>query len=218
MYRSLLIVWIATFAALAAADREAAEWVIRKGGRVMVNGGRQPVALLAELPAGALRITGVDLTGTVLEPKELEHLAGLEHVRELYLPGSAFTPGAGSTLDGNAELKAIAGMKELERLQFSLHFLPYFNVTDAGFAAISGLTNLRELRCQQCRIDIAESDPGTQARKVLGNRLSDARRGPCDQGALAKQRGFATRAHGRSAHHLHKAGRYYQNRSLDLVA
>ena len=159
MYRSVVIVCVAAFVAFAATDREAAEWVIRKGGRVMVDGGRRPIGLLADLPAGALQVTGVDLTGTVLEPKELEHLAGLEHVRELYLPGSAFTPGAGSKLDGNAELKAIAGMKDLERLQFSLHFLPYFNVTDAGFATFSNLTNLKELRCEQCKIDKRGLDP-----------------------------------------------------------
>ncbi len=62
MQRSFLMVWIATFAAFAATDREAAEWVIRKGGHVMVNGSRQPIALLAELPAGTIRVTGVDLT------------------------------------------------------------------------------------------------------------------------------------------------------------
>ena len=159
MHRSFLLVWIATFAAFAATDREAAEWVIRKGGRVMVNGSRQSIALLAELPAGSIRLTGVDLTGTVLEPKDLQNLNGMQYVRELYLPGSAFTPGAGSKLEGNAELKVIAGMKDLERLQFSLHFLPYFNVTDAGFATFSGLTNLKELRCEQCKIDKRGLDP-----------------------------------------------------------
>ncbi len=158
MQRSFLIVWMVTFGAFAA-DRDAAEWVIRKGGHVMVNGGRQPISLLAELPAGTLSLTGVDLSGTVLAPKDLEHLAGLEHVRELYLPGSAFTPGAGSKLEGNTDLKVIAGMKELERLQFSLHFLPYFNVTDAGFATFSNLTGLKELRCEQCKVEKRGLDP-----------------------------------------------------------
>src|SRR3954463_15797382 len=134
--------------ALAATDRDAADWVIRKGGRVMVNGGGEPLSHLADLPGSGFQVTGIDLTGTVLDPKELDHIAGLEHVRELYLPGSAFTPGSGSKLEGNAELKVVAGMKDLQRLQFSLHFLPYFNVTDTGFAAFSGLTNLRELRCE----------------------------------------------------------------------
>jgi len=142
-----------------AADRDAAEWTIRKHGRVMLNGDRQPISSLSELPKGAFQITGVDLTGTVLDPKELEHLAGLEHVRELFLPGSAFTPASGSRLESNDQLKVIAGMKELERLQFSLHFLPYFNVTDAGLATFAGLTNLKELRCAQCRVSKRGLDP-----------------------------------------------------------
>src|SRR6185503_15933900 len=144
---------LAATAVFAATDRDAAEWVIRKHGRVMVNGQRQPLASLSDLPAAAFQVTGIDLTGTVLAPAELTNIAGLEHVRELFLPGSAFTPGAGSRLEGNAELKVIGRMKDLQRLQFSLHFLPYFNVTDAGFATFSGLTGLKELRCEQCRLD-----------------------------------------------------------------
>src|SRR3954451_23338750 len=151
MRRALAIVFILTSALCASTDRDAAEWVLRKGGRVMVNGDRRPLALLADLPSGPVQITGVDLTGTVMEPRELEHLAGLEHIRELFLPGSAFTPGSGNRLEANTELKVLSGMKELERLQFSLHFLPYFNVTDAGFATFSNLSNLKELRCEQCR-------------------------------------------------------------------
>src|SRR5262249_6444607 len=88
-----------------------------------------------------------------------EHIEGLQHVRELYLPGPAFTPGAGSKLDGNAELKALAGMKDLERLQFSLTFLSYFNVSDAGFATFNTLTNLKELRCGQCEIKKGALEP-----------------------------------------------------------
>src|ERR1051326_4245276 len=152
MHKPLLVVLFATFVSFAATDRDAAEWVIRKGGRVMVNGGREPIASLAELPAQEIQVTGVDLFGTILDPKELEYLTGLTNVRELYLPGSAFTPGAGNRMEGNAELKVLADMPNLERLEFSLHFLPYFNVTDAGFATFSSLTKLRELRCAQCRI------------------------------------------------------------------
>src|SRR5215831_19467404 len=157
MLRPLTLVLFATLAI--AADREAAEWVVRKGGRVMLDGARAPIASVGDLPARAFQVTGIDLTGTVLDPKELDHIAGLEHVRELYLPGSAFTPGAGSKLEGNSELKAIAGMKGLERLQFSLHFLPYFNVTDAGFATFNGITSLKELRCAQCRISKRGLEP-----------------------------------------------------------
>src|SRR5262245_53649660 len=145
--KKLLLLLMAGSLIATAADRESAEWVIRKNGRVMLNGSRQPIARLADLPAGEFQITGVDLTGTVFDPKELDNLVGLTNVRELFLPGSAFTPGAGNRLDGNAQLKIIAGMPKLEKLQFSLHFLPYFNVTDAGFANFNKvLANLRELR------------------------------------------------------------------------
>ena len=159
--RNFFLLLVLSIAALALADlqRDAAEWIIRKGGRVMINGSREPLSRLGELPGGSFDVTGVDLGGTVLDPKELAHVAGLEHVRELYLPGSAFTPGAGSKLDGNAELKAIAGMKELQRLQFSLHFLPYFNVTDAGLSTFGGITGLKELRCAQCRIGARGLEP-----------------------------------------------------------
>src|SRR5689334_9109534 len=95
MCRTLPSFLIATLAVFAATDREAGEWTIRKGGRVMINDARQPISSLAELPSGDVRVTGIDLTGTVLDPKELSHLEGLEHVREVFLPGSAFTPGAG---------------------------------------------------------------------------------------------------------------------------
>src|SRR5512133_3260216 len=159
LIRPLALLLVIASGALAATDRDAAEWVIRKHGRVMLDGSRQPVASIGDLPAGTFQVTGIDLTGTVLAPNELQNIAGLEHVRELFLPGSAFTPGAGTRLEGNAELKVIAGMKDLERLQFSLHFLPYFNVTDAGFATFSGLTNLKELRCAQCRISKRGLDP-----------------------------------------------------------
>lgn len=65
----------------------------------MVNGSRQPIALLAELPPGPLQITGADLTGTVLDPRELERLAGLEHVRELVPARIGHLAASGSRLN-----------------------------------------------------------------------------------------------------------------------
>ena len=49
-----------------AAERDAAEWVIRAGGRVMINGDRTPTAGLAALPKGDFQVTGVDLSGTTI--------------------------------------------------------------------------------------------------------------------------------------------------------
>jgi hypothetical protein len=37
----------------------------------------------------------------------LSKLSGLDELTELFLPGPIFNPGAGSTLDANAELKPV---------------------------------------------------------------------------------------------------------------
>lgn len=58
-------------------------------------------------------ITGIDLTGTTIEPKELKIISGLTGLRELYLPGPSWTPFSGSRLDANAELKS--GSAKLNR-------------------------------------------------------------------------------------------------------
>ena len=143
---------LVTAVCLCAAERDTAEWVLRQGGRVMLDGERRSRSQLAELPSGDVWLTGVDLVGTTITPKELERLGGLAELRELYLPGASWTPGAGSKIDENSAFKHLAGLKKLERLEFSLHFLPYFNITDAAFFHIEGLTQLRELRCEQCRV------------------------------------------------------------------
>src|SRR4051812_35354634 len=57
---------------LSAGDRDTAEWVIRQGGRVILSGNRTTLRTLRDLPAGDLSVTGVDLTGTLIEPKDLE--------------------------------------------------------------------------------------------------------------------------------------------------
>src|SRR5690348_8682615 len=137
--------------ALCAGERDNAEWVIRQGGRVMVNQSRAAIRNLSDLPAGDLTVTGVDLTGTLIDPKDLERIGELPHLRELYLPGPSFNPASGSRLDANDQLKFLAGLKELERLDFSLHFLPNVNVLDKGMTLLSGLTQLKAMRCAQCR-------------------------------------------------------------------
>ncbi len=80
-------------------------------------------------------------------------------LRELYLPGPSWNPASGSRLDANEELKNLAGLVNLERLYFSLHFLPNVNVRDKGIAYLSGLTRLRELRLAQCRVETPNLTP-----------------------------------------------------------
>jgi Leucine-rich repeat (LRR) protein len=153
VYRQSLILCLGLLwtAAAFADDRAVAEWVIRQGGRVVLTSSPQPVADLAGLPASVV-ITGVDLYGTIIEPKELEQLSGLQQIKELYLPGPSWNPGAGSRLDANEELKFLAPLRTLEKLHFSLHFLTNVNVQDKGMQHLSALTNLKEIRLAQGRV------------------------------------------------------------------
>src|SRR5438045_3861180 len=98
MWTGLLLAFPLT---LCAAERDTAEWVIRLGGRVMVNGNRTTVRNLWDLPAGEFRVTGVDLTGTLIDPTDFTKIGELTELRELYLPGPSFNPASGSRLDAN---------------------------------------------------------------------------------------------------------------------
>ncbi|HEY6403501.1 MAG TPA: hypothetical protein VI479_18905, partial [Blastocatellia bacterium] len=125
-----LLFGVSTNATTQKSEREIADWVIRQGGGVILDGARNPIKDVAQLPAGEIRMIGVDLVGTLIEPKELEKISGLTSLKELYLPGPSWNPGAGSRLDANEELKFLVGLKNLEKLHFSLHFLTNVNVQD----------------------------------------------------------------------------------------
>jgi N-acyl-D-aspartate/D-glutamate deacylase/Leucine-rich repeat (LRR) protein len=133
-------------------DRSTAEWAIRAGGEVWIDGKPQPVRDIADLPAGDFHLTGIDLVGTTIDPKELSHLRGLQDVRELLLPGPIFNPFAGSQLDANNELRALATMPKLEKLSVSLHFLTNVNVQDKGLSLFKNLTGMREMRLAQTKV------------------------------------------------------------------
>ena len=140
-------------------EREVADWAIRVGGRVTLEGQAIAITDPTQLPAGEVRITGLDLTNTLIDPTDLRRLTGLTSLRELYLPGPSWNPASGSRLDANDELKNLAGLVNLERIYFSLHFLPNVNVRDKGIAYWSGLTRLRELRLTQCRVEAPNLAP-----------------------------------------------------------
>src|SRR5690242_14441588 len=129
----LALLWLMVPAAGAGSpERKIAEWVIRTGGRVILDGSRTPVRDIADLPPGELHITGVDLTNTIIDPQDLKEISGLAGLHELYLPGPSWTPYSDSPLDANDALRYIAGLKELRRLYFSLHFLTTYNIDDKG--------------------------------------------------------------------------------------
>ncbi len=157
------LVLTTALAATATDERTVAEWVIRQGGRVILAGQHAPLADLAALPPnGPILLAGVDLYGTIIEPKELVQLSGLTQIKELYLPGPSWNPGAGSRLDANEELKFLAPLHTLEKLHFSLHFLTNVNVRDKGLKNLETLGNLRELRLAQGAVKNFSFAPFTQ--------------------------------------------------------
>src|SRR5579864_1729982 len=131
LFRILLFFSLTPIVSQAASPREIAEWVIRWEGRVLLEGARQPIHDVAQIPSGNFEIAGIDLTGAVMEPAELEKLAGLTTLRELYLPGPIWNPGGGRE-DANGVFKSLATLTSLEKLYFGWHFSALINVRDEG--------------------------------------------------------------------------------------
>src|SRR5438874_10564203 len=73
-------------------ERQIALWILRRGGQVIVEGAQNPIGDPFDLPDRDFRIAVVDLHGTVIEPKQLQEIKKLEHVRELYVPGRVWSP------------------------------------------------------------------------------------------------------------------------------
>src|SRR5262249_37714930 len=108
---------------------------------------------------------GIDLTGAVMVPAELEKLKGLTTLRELYLPGPIWNPGGGNE-DGNGVFQSIATLKNLEKLYLGWHFNAQINVRDTGFKQLLALTELKDIRCAQCRITNINLSPLTELRSL----------------------------------------------------
>ena len=134
-----------------ASERDMAEWVLRWEGVLTIEGQRQPIRDLSQLPAGEVRILGVDLTGTVMPPTELVKLAGLTHLRDLFLPGPVWNPGGGNE-NANYVFQTLAKLTNLERLYVGWHFATTINIRDEGITALRGLTKLKDFRCSQCTL------------------------------------------------------------------
>ncbi|MGH9719850.1 MAG: leucine-rich repeat domain-containing protein, partial [Bryobacteraceae bacterium] len=150
MERLIALCLLTALGALAG-ERDIAEWVIRWDGRLFVEGKGQPIHNISDIPTGRFEITAIDLTGGVMAPSELEKLSGLTTLRELYLPGPIWNPGGGGG-DANPALKFLSTLKSLERLSVGTHYSSNIGIQDRGLNFLSGLAELKELRCSQCRV------------------------------------------------------------------
>ena len=129
---------LVAFAPAQTSDREAAQWVIRQGGRVMINSG-EPIRDISKLPPSDFRVTGVDLFGAPVAPKELEHLSSLTELRELYIYSRTYSPTSDVKAPFSDEsFQYLANLKKLEKFSVSLHDLPDTDISDAGWGRESG--------------------------------------------------------------------------------
>ena len=133
-------------------DRQVAEWVLFEGGQLSVEGNPARIQDVSALPSGDFFLETLDLTGTTVEPPQLEKLAGLTRLRNLYFAGPMWNRNADDGKDHSGDLQAIAGIPSIEKLTFSYHFLDRTRFRDAGLTAIASLRNLRELSVRQADI------------------------------------------------------------------
>ena len=137
----------------AAEERQIALWVIRRGGQVMVEGVEQPIGNPFDLPDRDFRISVVDLHGTVIEPKQLQEIRKLEHVRELYIPARVWSPVSDVKAPfADESFEYYQGMKRLETFSAGLTTLAWLDIGDEGVKRLAPLTQLKHLRLNNTTI------------------------------------------------------------------
>src|SRR5262245_12836770 len=125
--------------AVVANDRPVAEWVLRMGGSVIVEGSSSRINELASLPAGDFRLHTVRLINTVVPPKDFQRLSGLEHLKELYISGRSWhsMPEQVSA----TTLGYFSGLTNLETFVLTLPVQTEIPLTDVAVAKLNGLVN-----------------------------------------------------------------------------
>src|SRR5947208_2148438 len=136
-----------------AEERQVALWVLRRGGQVMVDGVENPCGDPLDLPDRDFRIVMVDLHGTVIEPKQLQEIQKLEHVRELYVPARVWSPVSDvKATFADESFQYYQGMKQLERFHAGLTTLAWLDIGDEGVKRMAPLTQLKHLRLNNTTI------------------------------------------------------------------
>ena len=121
-----------------AEERQIALWILRRGGQVMVDGVENPIGDPFDLPDRDFRIVMVDMHGTVIEPKQLQEISKLEHVRELYVPARVWSPVSDVKAPFSDEsFQYYQGMKQLETFSAGLTTLAWLDIGDEGVKRLS---------------------------------------------------------------------------------
>src|SRR4029077_19877047 len=155
LYGAVLVFFaLPLFAEISFADeRQIALWILRRGGQVMVDGVENPIGDPFDLPDRDFRIVMVDLHGSVIEPKQLEAIQKLEHVRELYVTGRVWSPVSDVKAPFSDEsFQYYQGMKELETFSAGLTTLAWLDIGDEGVKRLGPLSQLKHLRLNNTTI------------------------------------------------------------------
>jgi Leucine-rich repeat (LRR) protein len=135
-------------------DRMVAEWMVRMGGSVMLEGQHRQISELADLPTTdftihTLNFTGITQWAFALED-ELRRLPPLKHVKEVYINGRLWYDQPVSLVEATTML--FSGSPELETFVLSRPVQTYIPFDDTVVKALQPLPKLKELRVRQTRV------------------------------------------------------------------
>ncbi len=136
-----------------AADRMVAEWMLRMGGSIVLEGQRKPITDLADLPATDFRIHTLNFTGITMYAAslqdELRRLPPLPHLKELYINGRLWYDQPAPRVQ--ATISLFNGSTELEKFVVSKPVQTYIPFNDPALKGLTSLTHLKEVRIHQTR-------------------------------------------------------------------
>ena len=150
----LALMMVPAWAQDASPDRLVAEWMLRMGGSVVVEGQHRSISDLAELPASdfyihTLNFTGITQWAFALQD-EMQRLSPLKHVKEVYINGRLWYDQPVALVRSTMSL--FAGSPELETLVLSRPVQTYIPFDDTAIKALLPLPTLRDLRIRQTRV------------------------------------------------------------------
>ncbi|MEO5742504.1 MAG: hypothetical protein ABIS29_18105, partial [Vicinamibacterales bacterium] len=136
-----------------AADRMVAEWMLRMGGSIVLEGQRKPITDLADLPPTDFRIHALNFTGITMYAAslqdELRRLPALPHLKELYINGRLWYDQPAPRVQ--ATIALFNGATALEKLVMSKPVQTYIPFNDPALKGLASLRNLKEVRIHQTR-------------------------------------------------------------------
>ena len=127
-----------------------------------------------DLPDHDFKVTGVNLVPVLVDPPEFKRLAGLAHLKELYVSGRSWH--SMPVRVSRDSLKVFGTLTTLERFVLSLPVQTEIPLDDDSLAGLATLVNLKELRLAQTIVKGRALEPFTQLNSLDldHTRLDDA--------------------------------------------